>query len=47
MIKNIIKGLFYGSCILFVSWFVISYLDIVLFNLEGGSSSHWWNLFNL
>lgn len=41
---NIIKKLLFSSCVLFVLWFVISYLDIVIYNLDGGSD-HMWNMF--
>lgn len=44
---NIIKKIIYGACIIMTCWLVISYVDVVIFNLDGGVSSHWWNMFNL
>lgn len=43
MIK-IIKALFRSVIFIFLFWFIVSYIDIVIYNLDGGSD-HMWNLF--
>ena len=43
MIK-ILKMVGYSAVILFLAWFVISYIDILAYNLDGGSD-HMWNIF--
>ena len=46
MIKNIIKGIIYTPGLIFMSWFVISYIEVLCKNLENNPLS-FWNFFTI
>ena len=46
MIKNIIKGILYTPGLIFMSWFIISYFEVLCKNLEGYPLS-FWNFFSV
>ena len=46
MIRNIIKGIIYTPGIIFMAWFLISYLEVVCKNLESNPLS-FWNFFHI
>ena len=46
MIKNIIKGIIYTPGLMFMSWFLISYIEVLCKNLNGNPLS-FWNFFTV
>lgn len=46
MIKNIIKGIIYAPGVIFMSWFLASYVEVVCKNL-GEVPLSFWNLFSI
>ena len=46
MIFNIIKISILIICLIFIGWFAISYIDVLVHNLSGGSDNS-WNMFNM
>lgn len=46
MIKNIIKGIIYAPGIIFMSWFILSYCEVLAKNLSG-TPLITWNFFSI
>lgn len=46
MIKNIIKGIVYAPGVVFVTWFAVSYFEVVCKNL-GENPLSFWNFFSV
>ena len=46
MIKNIIKSIIYTPGLMFMSWFIASYAEVLCKNLNGNPLS-FWNFFTV
>lgn len=44
--KRVLSGIFYTIIIILIAWFVLSYFDVVVHNLDSPTYKS-WNLFQL